>query len=374
MPPEFKGVRDTDPPLRRAGVPPAEGQPADGGLRARSLTDSDDIYSEYHGRRKESSSSFGRVAGVVIGLAVVVGIGWYMWSSGALTPAGSADGAPQLVKANPDPYKVKPDNPGGMQVENQDKLVYDRVAKGEAPPRVENLLPGPEEPKAPPKPAAPELAPEPAKPEPAPAETAKAEAPKPEAAKPEPAKPEPAKLEPAEAAKPAPKPEPAKEPAKDVAKAEPPKPAEPAKPEEDDLAAAVLAATGGRQAATGPIATAPAKPAAESPSAPAETPAPAQVAAAPPVAAVPPAALAGAFQIQLASARSEQGAMAEWNRIVGKNKDALAGLTPTVARVDLGEKGVFYRLRAGPLADKAAADALCGALGAQNVGCIVVRP
>ena len=66
--------------------------------------------------------------------------------------------------------------------------------------------------------------------------------------------------------------------------------------------------------------------------------------------------------------------MGEWNRIVGKNKDALGGLTPNVARVDLGEKGVFFRLRAGPLADKAAADSLCAALGAQNVGCIVVRP
>ncbi|MCA0202439.1 MAG: SPOR domain-containing protein [Proteobacteria bacterium] len=84
--------------------------------------------------------------------------------------------------------------------------------------------------------------------------------------------------------------------------------------------------------------------------------------------------MAGAFQVQLASARSEQGAMGEWNRIAGKNKEALAGLTPSVARVDLGEKGVFFRLRAGPLKDKAAADSVCAALGAQNVGCIVVKP
>ena len=66
--------------------------------------------------------------------------------------------------------------------------------------------------------------------------------------------------------------------------------------------------------------------------------------------------------------------MGEWNRIIAKNKDALVGLAPTVARVDLGDKGVFFRLRAGPLADRAAADSLCATLSAQNVGCIVVRP
>lgn len=369
MPPEFKGVRDTDPPLRRSGGPAAEGRPADdSGLRARSLTESDDVYSEYHARRKDGgSSSFGLIAGVVIGLSAVGGIGWYMWSSGSLSPGAASNGAPQVVKADPDPYKIKPENPGGMQVENQDKLVYDRVAKGEAPPRVENLLPGPEEPKAPPKPAAPEVVPEASKPEAPPAETAKTETLTAEPAKPAPevSKPEAAKAEPA----------------KELAKVEPAKPepakaeaAKPAEPDEDDLAAAVLAATGGREAATGPIAAAPSKPAASpstpAPAAPAEPPV--QVAAAP--VAVPPAAMAGSFQIQLASARSEQGAMAEWNRIVGKNKDALAGLTPNVARVDLGDKGVFFRLRAGPLADRAAADALCGTLGAQNVGCIVVRP
>ncbi len=352
MPPEFRGGRENEPPLRRPGTQPPENRSADD-LRVQPFTD--DVFSEYQARRKDSSgSSFGLIAGLVIGVAAVGGIGWYMYSTGALTMGGPG-GTPQLVKADTEPYKVKPKDPGGMQVENQDKLVYDRVAKGEAPSRVENLLPAPEEPKAPPKPAAPPPA---------------------EAAKPAPV--EAAKVEPA---KPAPEPEAAKpEPAKEVAKAAPAKPVEPAKPEQDDLAALVAAATGGREAATGPIATKPAAPAA------AEPPTEQQVAAAPPIAeppppalasvapVVPPAAMAGAFQIQLASARSEQGAMGEWNRIIAKNKEALGGLTPNVARVDLGEKGVFFRLRAGPVADKAAADSLCATLGAQNVGCIVVRP
>ncbi|MGE4063538.1 MAG: SPOR domain-containing protein [Rhodospirillaceae bacterium] len=335
----------------------------------------DDHFNEYQARRKEPTSSVGLIAGLVIGIAAVAGIGWYMWSSGAITMDGPG-GAPQLVKANPEPYKIKPENPGGMKVENQDKLVYDRVAKGDAPPRVENLLPGPEEPKAPPKPAP--SAPEAAQPVAPPLEAAKVEpaapvpeTPKPEAAKPEVAKPEPAKVEPA-------KPEPPKE----VAKAEPAKPAEPNVQEQDDLAALVAKATGGREAATGPLTTKPVPrnqeppPAAAKPTEPqvAEAPPPVDAPVVEPAPAPPAAAMAGGFQIQLASARSEQGAMGEWNRIIAKNKEALSGLTPTVARVDLGDKGVFFRLRAGPLADRAAADNLCAALSAQNVGCIVVRP
>jgi cell division septation protein DedD len=82
----------------------------------------------------------------------------------------------------------------------------------------------------------------------------------------------------------------------------------------------------------------------------------------------------GVYQIQLASVLSEQAALEEWGRISRNNKDILSSYSPTVVRADLGERGVFYRLRAGPLADKAAADALCSSLTAAKVGCIVVKP
>ena len=48
-------------------------------------------------------------------------------------------------------------------------------------------------------------------------------------------------------------------------------------------------------------------------------------------------------------------------------------LVENVQRADLGAKGVFYRVRAGPLADRTAADELCVALKARDVGCLVVR-
>jgi cell division septation protein DedD len=82
----------------------------------------------------------------------------------------------------------------------------------------------------------------------------------------------------------------------------------------------------------------------------------------------------GAFAVQLAAARSEDQAMAEWKRVQGQHAAAVQGLTPLVVRADLGKRGVFFRLRAGPLADRAAADTVCAALKAANEACIVVRP
>ena len=112
---------------------------------------------------------------------------------------------------------------------------------------------------------------------------------------------------------------------------------------------------------------------------------PAKVAALPkaPVPAAPPSAkpadksavpARGGFQVQLFSGRSTEEVNGAWTKLKGKNSDLLASLAPTVARAELGDRGTFYRLRAGPLADKAKARALCDALAGRNVSCIVIRP
>lgn len=337
-------------------------KPRSGGDDLRATPFTDDVFSDddYYGRRPTTSKggrSFTLIAGVVIGLAIVGGVAWYALKGGAMNRLVPGD--PQTVEADPNPYKIKPENPGGMQVENQDKLVYDRVAKGAAPNRVENLLPPAEEPKAPPQ--KPKAEPEPAK------ETASADAEKKALENMVKAAQEPAKA-------PAPAAEPAKAEAPKVAeppkpvqvaeapKAEPPKPAEAPKaaaPEPkveaakpDPLVAAVAAATGK------PVEAPKAAP-------PAETK----------TAAVTPAAapVAGAFQIQLVSVPSEDAANSEWKRISRKHQD-LAALTPSVTKAELPEKGTVYRLRAGPLPDKAAADALCAMLSAEKTGCIVIKP
>jgi cell division septation protein DedD len=51
----------------------------------------------------------------------------------------------------------------------------------------------------------------------------------------------------------------------------------------------------------------------------------------------------------------------------------LNGLKPTVSEVDLGSKGVFRRLRAGPFESRAAAHSTCQALQAANQKCFVVK-
>ncbi len=65
-------------------------------------------------------------AAVVLGIAVVGGGGFYLWNA-SLGSDGSADG-PRVIAADSDPVKVKPDNPGGKTVPNQDLAVYDKVA------------------------------------------------------------------------------------------------------------------------------------------------------------------------------------------------------------------------------------------------------
>jgi hypothetical protein len=71
----------------------------------------------------------GLIAAAVVGAVVVIGgIGAF-----ALSPGGGSDGAPGLVKADDAPIKVKPENPGGTVVPNQDNKVYEAVAKGTQP-------------------------------------------------------------------------------------------------------------------------------------------------------------------------------------------------------------------------------------------------
>jgi cell division septation protein DedD len=109
---------------------------------------------------------------------------------------------------------------------------------------------------------------------------------------------------------------------------------------------------------------------------PAPEPAAEIAAATPPRAATPsprPAAR-GAFSVQLLAAHSEADVGASWDRLRGAHPDLLASLTPTVARAERAQGDTFYRLRAGPLRDRAAADALCEALSARQQSCFVVSP
>jgi len=217
------------------------------------------------------------------------------FEGGPKVQAENTGGVP-LIKADDKPIKTKPgpEERGGMEVPNRDKLVYERMGSSESEPQSERLLPPPETPQPPPaQPRAPTIKPAfstpPAKevvPTPAPARVAAPVPPPPPAAK-------------ASAAKP--------------------------------------------------------------------------VAAAPPPPAAPAKAIAGgSWVVQLAALKTESEARAEWTRIHSANKDIVGSLGEDIVRVDLGAKGVYWRVRGGPLAE-AQARTICAQLTKRNQGCIIAK-
>ena len=80
------------------------------------------------------------------------------------------------------------------------------------------------------------------------------------------------------------------------------------------------------------------------------------------------------FRVQLAALRSRADAEVAWRRLKRANGDLLGALDAEIMRVDLGDRGVFYRVRVGPLASAAKASTLCSRLMANNLDCLVVRP
>ncbi|KAA3449303.1 sporulation protein [Mesorhizobium sp. SARCC-RB16n] len=97
---------------------------------------------------REAARSSGRrglfIAAIVGAVAVAGGLGAFALSLGG---KGGSE-APVIVKADNSPIKVKPANPGGTVVPNQDNKVYDAVVKGAKPaePVQQKLVTNTEEP------------------------------------------------------------------------------------------------------------------------------------------------------------------------------------------------------------------------------------
>lgn len=110
-------------------------------------------------------------------------------------------------------------------------------------------------------------------------------------------------------------------------------------------------------------------------------PAPAPVKSEPKPAPVPapvatestPAPVGSGERVQLGAFRSNAEAEKHWQKVAKANGDLLGGKPHQVVRADLGDKGVFYRLRVAGFADAQAAKALCKALSARGQGCFVVQ-
>jgi hypothetical protein len=197
-----------------------------------------------------------------------------------------------LIHADGRPTKVKPERPGGMEIPDRDKLIYN--PSHSVP---EHLLPPPEKPM-----------PRPAPPPPAP----------------------------------------------------PPQPEAMRSPTGTALA---TSATPEIPAAAIPAAQPQQQPAAPPGKAPQQAPGPSK----------PAAAKGAGTRLQLGSLRSEEAARQEWERIKHKNADLLGSLSASAVRADLGDKGIYYRIQTGPVAEPASAERICGELKQRNIGCIIAR-
>ena len=308
------------------------------------------IYEERPRRRLSALARILVIAALIAAGVAVAALIWFAYQEGVRN--GAEDAAP-VVRASPDPIKRKPEDAGGMAIPHQDKLVFNRIAPGQAQQPVERLLPPPEAPVG--RPALPaEPAAEPA------AEAPAAPAAKVTAGEAAPEAPATRDKSPVTAA------------GGTVAQAI---------ADADKAASKAAAGTTPFVRAPDPVGT-PVPPPAPPVSAPSEPPPevaavpvpPVTTAPAPSVAASPaPAAAGPAWRVQLASLTSEAAASKAWQQMQQANAALLGGLELKLQSVTLA-KGTYYRVQAGPLADRAAASSLCDSLKAQKQDCLVVAP
>lgn len=256
----------------------------------------------------------GRILTLLVSVAALASFGGVIYWAHEKDRQSGGEGIVPLIRADEKPVRSRPETPGGLVVPNQDKTVYERVSPGSVPQGPEKLLPPPPEPQIPP--------PTPPLP-PAPAALPPATVP-PGTATETPAAPPPSVSQDAVPTAPQATP-PAGEPQQPETLTPPaPGTAQPTQPPQSQSIANLIDSLSGHR-------------------------------------------------IQIASVRTEEQAKATWARLQQSNGDVLGSLTMRAVRVDLGERGTFYRVQAGPL-DDAGANAACGKLRSRSVDCIVVKP
>jgi hypothetical protein len=290
-------------------------------------------------------------------------VGWIV-----LAPRYEEGSVPEIpvVRRPQTAIKVQPAEPGGMEILNQDKSVYDIVEKQEGEEKmVENLLPPPEEPKIP------EII-----------ETDVMEEVEVVEAVVEEPKPAPVKTvaapKPSVKVNPAPTPAPIKKKKEEVAKeiSSIIKVQESIKNKPTSYADSAL--TQAKMNEPKRIEKVDANPPSEfdmgAPVVPAkkENVTAASSITKPKAAPKPTAAAAGTWQLQLMASQNKV-AVEKAFAPMAKKYNILAGHPYEVEEADLGAKGLFYRLKVGAFNNKAAADSLCNDLKAMGGTCIVKK-
>jgi hypothetical protein len=281
---------------------------------------------------------------------IMVALAGGLWGGyHALGRHASGDAIP-ILHADDRPIKVAPTDPGGMVVPDQDMYVLNKPHSLDT--RVEQILPPPETP-----------LPRPAPPEP---EASAAVPAITEDAAPGNAPPVIQTVTPSSVAAPVSPPSAASTPS---AASSPP------------LARVTLPATPLPQVVPAQPAAAPAPLPTVAPPAVAIAPAVPPLPAAPPprpappreIASLPPRASSGDYRIQLGAVHSVEAAQQEWDRLKRLQPELLGRLHADAVRYDLGERGVIYRIQAGPIAGAIEADRLCDSLRQHKLGCLLVK-
>jgi cell division septation protein DedD len=248
------------------------------------------------------------IAGAVVGVAAVGG--GIVWS---VTRAMNS--SVPTIEADARPIRVKPDDPGGLRVANQDERIFEsqrRSQAGSAPPQAR-------------------LTPEAERPDLVALRQAAARA--------------------QQAAAPA-----------------PPAAASPAQVDADPVRPPLVNPSLGQQPARSPAPAEqlqaqqeqqPQVPAIAPPPMPANAPSP----AAP--------TRTGRFVVQLGAVTSEEAARGEWARLQGRIPE-LAGRQPQITRVDRGDQPALWRIRTSGLPDAAAARELCDSAKSKGAPCAVI--
>ena len=283
---------------------------------------------------ERNMSGRGRGAALLIALAALggfVAVVWYAYNWGVGTIEQSAL---PVIAADQGPEKTRPEDPGGLEVPHQDKLVMNQGGASTEAPKVERLLPPPE----------------------TPVEIERSE---------------PIATEQPSAAEPRPSDLPAPPGMEETTEAARPDTALPSNPPEppavEERPATTAAAPEELQQTES----------SEAPAAPSRKPETEAAAASQQLAkATPPTAtepVGVGFTVQLASLKSREAAESAWSRIRDAQSPILGDRSANIVRVDLGARGVFYRLQAGPFESRAAAAEACDQLKTRQQDCLVVQ-
>jgi len=79
------------------------------------------------------------------------------------------------------------------------------------------------------------------------------------------------------------------------------------------------------------------------------------------------------WKVQVSSQRSEDAARSSFANLKQRFPSLLGSQEPLVREADLGDKGIFYRVQIGPMADRSAAISFCENLKAAGGSCFVTR-